>query len=77
MAFEFDEQAASTRIAVIGSGHWGKNLVRNFHNLGFLAKVCDLNPDALEQVRQQYAMRSSTASTSTWKNPSPPAPSRH
>jgi UDP-2-acetamido-3-amino-2,3-dideoxy-glucuronate N-acetyltransferase len=55
MAFEFDEQASSTQIAVIGSGHWGKNLVRNFHNLGFLAKVCDLNPDALEQVRRQYA----------------------
>ena len=54
MFFEFDEQAPAEKIAVIGSGHWGKNLVRNFHNLGFLYKVCDLNPQALEQVRRQY-----------------------
>ena len=25
------------RVAVIGSGYWGKNLVRNFHELGALA----------------------------------------
>lgn len=55
MAFEFDEQPRLERIAVIGSGHWGKNLVRNFHSLGFLYKVCDLKPEALEQVRRQYA----------------------
>lgn len=29
------------RIAVLGCGHWGKNLVRNFHALGNLAMVCD------------------------------------
>jgi len=28
-------------IAVIGCGYWGKNLVRNFHQLGALALVCD------------------------------------
>ena len=28
-------------IAVIGCGYWGKNLVRNFHELGVLAAVCD------------------------------------
>ena len=31
-------------VAVIGCGYWGKNLVRNFHNLGALAVVCDLTP---------------------------------
>jgi len=30
-------------IAVIGCGYWGKNLVRNFSQLGALAQVCDLN----------------------------------
>lgn len=30
-------------IAVIGCGHWGKNLVRNFSELGSLAAVCDPN----------------------------------
>jgi UDP-2-acetamido-3-amino-2,3-dideoxy-glucuronate N-acetyltransferase len=29
------------RIAVLGSGYWGKNLVRNFHALGALGLVCD------------------------------------
>jgi UDP-2-acetamido-3-amino-2,3-dideoxy-glucuronate N-acetyltransferase len=28
-------------IAVLGCGHWGKNLVRNFHALGNLVMVCD------------------------------------
>lgn len=29
------------KIAVLGCGYWGKNLVRNFHHLGALALVCD------------------------------------
>ncbi len=29
------------KAAVIGCGYWGKNLVRNFHQLGALAMVCD------------------------------------
>jgi UDP-2-acetamido-3-amino-2,3-dideoxy-glucuronate N-acetyltransferase len=29
------------RIAVLGCGHWGKNLVRNFHRLNSLELVCD------------------------------------
>ncbi len=28
-------------IAVVGCGYWGKNLVRNFHQLGALRAVCD------------------------------------
>jgi len=28
-------------IAVIGCGHWGKNLVRNFYELGALGAICD------------------------------------
>jgi len=29
------------KIAVLGCGYWGKNLVRNFHALGVLELVCD------------------------------------
>lgn len=29
------------KIAVLGCGYWGKNLVRNFHGLGALGLVCD------------------------------------
>jgi UDP-2-acetamido-3-amino-2,3-dideoxy-glucuronate N-acetyltransferase len=32
------------RVAVVGAGYWGKNLVRNFANLGALAMVCDPDP---------------------------------
>lgn len=37
---------ANTRpqVAVIGCGYWGKNLVRNFNQLGSLALVCDASP---------------------------------
>ena len=30
------------KVAVFGCGYWGQNLVRNFHQLGTLAMVCDL-----------------------------------
>ncbi|MBM4288919.1 MAG: oxidoreductase [Deltaproteobacteria bacterium] len=36
----------NNRVAVIGAGHWGKNLVRNFADLGALAAVCDPDPRA-------------------------------
>jgi hypothetical protein len=29
------------QVAVIGCGYWGKNLVRNYHNLGALKLICD------------------------------------
>ena len=28
-------------IAVVGCGHWGKNLVRNYFELGVLSSICD------------------------------------
>jgi len=30
-----------TKLAVIGTGYWGKNLLRNFNQLGALAAYCD------------------------------------
>lgn len=35
---------SSPRIAVVGCGYWGKNLVRNFHALGALRLVVDATP---------------------------------
>ncbi len=32
------------RVAVLGCGYWGKNLVRNFHALQVLQRVCDPAP---------------------------------
>jgi UDP-2-acetamido-3-amino-2,3-dideoxy-glucuronate N-acetyltransferase len=42
-------------IAVIGSGYWGKNLVRNFHALGALDVICDSDSAALGTIRKSYA----------------------
>ena len=45
---------AQPNIAVIGSGYWGKNLVRNYYNLGVLKLICDKNPVLLDQYKKQY-----------------------
>jgi predicted dehydrogenase len=37
-------------IAVLGSGYWGRNLVRNFHELGALRFVCDASEAARAQA---------------------------
>jgi len=41
-------------IAVIGSGYWGKNLVRNYYDLGVLKLICDKNETVLESFKKQY-----------------------
>jgi UDP-2-acetamido-3-amino-2,3-dideoxy-glucuronate N-acetyltransferase len=51
--FEMDS-LSQEKIAVIGCGNWGRNLVRNFYNLGFLYKVCDLNQETLQGLQKQY-----------------------
>ena len=33
----------NTKVAVVGMGYWGKNLVRNFAEIGALHTVCDSN----------------------------------
>ena len=45
----------ATQVAVIGCGYWGKNLIRNYHNLGALKLICDKNETALDDFRSQYA----------------------
>ena len=42
------------RVAVVGCGQWGKNLVRNFHLLGALSHVCDADKNRLQALQQQY-----------------------
>ncbi|GKT10884.1 Gfo/Idh/MocA family oxidoreductase [Desulforhabdus sp. TSK] len=41
-------------VAVIGSGYWGKNLVRNHYALGALKLICDKNEAILAQFKEQY-----------------------
>ncbi len=48
------EMTNNPNIAVIGSGYWGKNLVRNFHQLGALKLICDKNETVLASLKDQY-----------------------
>lgn len=42
------------KIAVIGFGLWGRNIVRNFYNLNVLEMVCDLDDASLKTVQEQF-----------------------
>lgn len=44
----------SARICVAGCGHWGKNLVRNFHALGRLRAFCDANAASVQKFAAEY-----------------------
>src|SRR5438309_2904152 len=46
---------AKAKVAVVGVGYWGKNLVRNFYELGALAMLCDADGSVEGRYRQQYA----------------------
>jgi UDP-2-acetamido-3-amino-2,3-dideoxy-glucuronate N-acetyltransferase len=41
-------------IAVVGAGYWGKNLVRNFHQLGVLKTICDGAKSIRDQMNKSY-----------------------
>ena len=42
------------KIAVVGAGYWGKNLVRAFYELGCLSVVCDSNIEILSDLKKKY-----------------------
>jgi UDP-2-acetamido-3-amino-2,3-dideoxy-glucuronate N-acetyltransferase len=44
----------SPSVAVIGTGYWGKNLVRNFHQIGALRIICDKSEAVLAALQAQY-----------------------
>lgn len=45
---------ALPQVAVIGSGYWGKNLVRNFHDIQALAAVCESDQKIIKSLRDSY-----------------------
>jgi UDP-2-acetamido-3-amino-2,3-dideoxy-glucuronate N-acetyltransferase len=44
----------TTKIACIGGGYWGKNLIRNFNDLGALSWVCEIDPATCDDLKQKY-----------------------
>jgi len=45
---------ANSRVAVVGSGYWGQNLVRNFRDLHSLAAICDKDEGQRHALKEQY-----------------------
>lgn len=45
---------ARAGVLVVGAGDWGRNLIRNFHDLQALAGVCEMNEKLLEEVQATY-----------------------
>ena len=48
----FDTNTKRKYLAVIRSGYWGKNLVRNFFQLGALKLIYDKNENTLNQFKE-------------------------
>jgi len=42
------------KVGIIKLPYWGKNLIRNFHEIGILGVFCDKDPRALAQFRDSY-----------------------
>src|SRR6266852_8541972 len=42
------------KVAVVGVGYWGKNLVRNFYELGALEVLCDANRSVEGNCKRNY-----------------------
>lgn len=42
------------RVAVVGCGHWGGNLLRNFHALGALSALCETAPERARELSKHY-----------------------
>jgi len=56
----------TTGVALLGFGHWGRNLARNFARLGALRAVSDPDPRALEAAGKAYPDARLTAD---WEEP--------
>lgn len=48
------DKKLSPRVAAVGAGHWGKNIVRNLHQLGALAGICETDADLRDSIAGQY-----------------------
>ncbi len=49
-----ESSATEPNVILVGAGYWGKNLARNFHELGALRAVVDSNEPVLDERRAQY-----------------------
>jgi predicted dehydrogenase len=62
----------AVKVAVVGLGYWGPNLVRNLHEIpeAEVAAVCDLDKDRLAKIERRYpAIRRTTSLDDVLLNP--------
>jgi len=52
------------KVALIGAGRWGKNILRNLYQLGALEIVCDADEKNIQFVKETYP---EVKTTSDWK----------
>ena len=58
------------RVACVGGGAWGANLIRKFSALGALQAICDSDPETLKRHAKAYPQVAVTESfASLLKNP--------
>lgn len=50
----------SVKIAQVGCGYWGKNLVRNYAQIGALGAVVDGDPDTAARMAQEHGVVAAT-----------------
>lgn len=48
------EASSPAALALIGCGYWGRNLARNFHDLGCLHTICEANREVHPQLGEMY-----------------------
>ena len=53
------------KLGIIGGGYWGKNLIREFNNLGVLKIICDINIESLNHYNKIYP---DVETTDDWNN---------
>ncbi len=56
-------------VAVAGCGYWGRNLVRNFHEVGALRLVCDADPERLEDARRRLGVETTSSFADALSHP--------
>lgn len=49
------------QVVVVGCGYWGKNLIRNFYQLGSLEGICDTDERRLREVKGEYPVQATTS----------------
>ncbi len=53
---EMRKELKIPQLAVVGCGYWGRNLVRNFHEIGALAAICDSDLENCSRLKEQYPL---------------------